>query len=102
MAAIVGGYVVQRLIEGAFIQRNNMMHIHVWEKIDSQFRLITARRNPNMIILFLSMLLIRPDIGLIWVAIWTILSCLFHFVRLLQAEMRRAKNLPIRSWMDEI
>jgi phosphatidylglycerophosphate synthase len=102
MIAIVGGYVVQRLIEGAFMQRNNLMHIHVWEKIDSQFRLITARRNPNMVILFLFTLAQRPDLGLIGVAVWTVVSCLFHLVRLFQAEAARARNVSIKSWMDEI
>ena len=32
---------------------------------DSQFRLITARRNPNMVILFVALLFGRPDIGLV-------------------------------------
>ena len=49
--AIVGGYVVQRVIEGIFMRRFGGMHIHVWRPIDSRFRLITARRNPNMVIL---------------------------------------------------
>ena len=31
------------------------MHIHVWRPVDSQFRLITARRNPNMVILVASL-----------------------------------------------
>src|SRR3546814_8303793 len=64
---IIGGYVLQRLIEGAFLQWYGM-HIHVWEKLDSDFRLITARRNPNMVILFASMLIARPDLGLVAVA----------------------------------
>lgn len=102
MVAIVGGYVLQRLIEGLFIQRNSLMHIHVWEKIDSQFRLITARRNPNMVILFVFTLAQRPDLGLTGVAVWTVVSCVFHLVRLMQAELLRARNVPIRSWMDEI
>jgi phosphatidylglycerophosphate synthase len=102
MIAIVGGYVLQRLIEGLFIQRNSLMHIHVWEKIDSQFRLITARRNPNMVILFVFTLAQRPDLGLTGVAVWTVVSCVFHLVRLMQAELLRARNVPIRSWMDEI
>src|SRR4051794_29775332 len=49
--AIIGGYIAQRIIEGLFIKRFNGMHIHVWKRIDSRFRLITARRNPNMVIL---------------------------------------------------
>ncbi len=99
MAAIIGGYVVQRIIEGIFMRRNGMMHIHVWEKIDSQFRLITARRNPNMVILFAATLFGRPDLGLIGVAVWTVLSCAFHFVRMIQAELQRAQGAQLRSWL---
>jgi phosphatidylglycerophosphate synthase len=99
MIAIVGGYVVQRLIEGLFISRYGGIHIHVWEKIDSDFRLITARRNPNMVILFVATLLQRPDIGLVAVAWWTVLSCLFHAVRLAQAMLRQARGEAITSWL---
>lgn len=98
MIAILGGYVVQRLIEGIFMRRYGM-HIHVWEKADSDFRLITARRNPNMVILFVSLLFARPDLGLIAVAAWTVLSCIFHAVRLVQAEARRRRGKAITSWL---
>ncbi len=97
--AIQGGYLVQRLIEGVFMRRNAMMHIHVWEKFDSTFRLVTARRNPNMVILFASMLFSRPDLGLIAVAWWTAASCAVHAVRLVQAEVRRARGGAITSWL---
>ena len=63
ISAIVGGYVVQRYIEGIFMRRYGM-HIHVWRPIDSKFRLITARRNPNMVILVFGLLIGRPDMGL--------------------------------------
>ena len=62
--AIVGGYVAQRLIEGIFMRRFGKMHIHVWRPIDSKFRLITARRNPNMVILVVALLFGRPDVGI--------------------------------------
>jgi phosphatidylglycerophosphate synthase len=101
MAAIVGGYVVQRIIEGVFMRQNGMMHIHVWRRFDSRFRLITARRNPNMVILFVSLLFSRPDIGLIAVAVWTVLSCLVHLVRLLQANAVKARGGTITSWLAE-
>lgn len=100
-AAIQGGYVIQRLIEGAFMRLNRMMHIHVWRKFDSQFRLITARRNPNMVILFVSMLFSRPDIGLIVVAWWTVISCAIHAVRLAQAMAVKARGGTITSWLAE-
>src|SRR3546814_13149745 len=79
MAVIVIGYVLQRLIEGEFIRAFGM-HIHVWRKFDSQFRLITARRNPNMVILVLALLFNRPDSGLELVAWWTIISLGVHAV----------------------
>jgi phosphatidylglycerophosphate synthase len=98
MVAIVGGYVVQRLIEGVFMRRFGM-HIHVWDKIDSDFRLITARRNPNMVILFFATLAGRPDIGLEAVAVWTVLSCIFHAVRLVQAMAGQSAGRRIESWL---
>lgn len=100
-AAIQGGYLVQRLIEGAFISWFNGLHIHVWHRFDSVFRLITARRNPNMVILFVSVLFARPDLGLIAVAWWTVISCAVHAVRLLQAMVLRARGGAITSWLAE-
>lgn len=100
-AAIQGGYLVQRLIEGVFMRQNGMMHIHVWQRFDSRFRLITARRNPNMVILFVSMLFGRPDLGLIAVAWWTVISCAIHLVRLVQARALRARGGTITSWLAE-
>ena len=98
--AIIGGYVLQRLIEGIFMRRFKGMHIHVWEPIDSRFRLITARRNPNMVILVASLLVARPDWGLILVAFWTVISLIFHAVRLAQASEQAARGSPIRSWLE--
>jgi phosphatidylglycerophosphate synthase len=97
-ATIMVGYVVQRLIEGAFIVRFGM-HIHVWQRFDSQFRLVTARRNPNMVILFAALVISRPDWGIEAVAVWTALSCLVHLVRLVQAMAAKARGETIRSWL---
>ena len=100
--AVIGtmlfGYVAQRLIEGAFIVRFGM-HIHVWERFDSWFRLITARRNPNMVILFAGLVVTRPDWGIIGVAAWTAISLVVHLVRLFQAMARRASGATITSWL---
>ena len=99
MWAIVGGYVVQRLIEGIFMRRFGGMHIHVWQPVDSQFRLITARRNPNMVLLVAALLVGRPDVGLELVALWTILSLIFHAVRLAQANALHDRGGNITSWL---
>jgi phosphatidylglycerophosphate synthase len=100
MAAVVAGYVLQRVIEGLFI-RDFGMDIHVWERFDSRFRLVTARRNPNMVILFAGLLVGRPDIGLVALAWWIILSLVVHAVRLIQAYAVRRRGDAITSWMDQ-
>jgi phosphatidylglycerophosphate synthase len=100
LGVIVGGYVAQRLIEGISIKRFNGMHIHVWRPLDSKFRLITARRNPNMVILVVCLLFGRPDLGLELVAWWTLISLLFHAVRLAQMTERKARGEPVVSWLD--
>ncbi|PZU12272.1 MAG: phosphatidylglycerophosphate synthase [Sphingobium sp.] len=100
MGAVIVGYVLQRLIEGAFL-KDFGMDIHVWRPFDSHFRLVTARRNPNMVILFVALLFGRPDIGLIALAWWTILSLVVHAIRLAQAYAVKRSGRPIVSWMDE-
>ena len=99
LSVIVGGYVAQRLIEGLAIKRFGGMEIHVWQKLDSQFRLITARRNPNMVILVASLLVGRPDLGIELVALWTLVSLIFHAVRLAQANARHDRGQPVISWL---
>jgi phosphatidylglycerophosphate synthase len=98
LAAIVGGYVVQRAIEGAFIALFRM-HIHVWRRFDSRFRLVTARRNPNMVILTAFLIAGRPDWGLVAVAAWTLISLLVHLLQLVQAMIERARGRLVVSWL---
>jgi phosphatidylglycerophosphate synthase len=96
---ILGGYVAQRIIEGIFIKRLKL-EIHVWRPIDSKFRLITARRNPNMVILAGASLFQRPDIGVKLVALWTLVSLIFHAVRLAQASEQAARGKRVVSWLE--
>ena len=100
MGVIFAGYVLQRLIEGAFITSFGM-HIHVWRPFDTWFRLITARRNPNMVILFASMLAGRPDWGIIAIAWWTGLSLAVHLLQLLHAYWLKARGQRITSWLEQ-
>lgn len=99
LAVIVGTYVLGRIIEGWFKHRFGM-HIHVWRPVDSRFRLVTARRNPNMAILFVSLLFGRPDIGIQLVALWSVVSLIFHGVRLAQATSLADRGGKIVSWLD--
>tara|TARA_R110000782_G_scaffold78276_9_gene155583 strand:+ start:15657 stop:16715 length:1059 start_codon:yes stop_codon:yes gene_type:complete len=100
MLAILFGYVAQRLIEGAFLKTVGM-DMHVWRPFDSWFRLITARRNPNMAILVISLIAGRPDIGLIAVAGWTIISLIVHAVQLAQITIARSRGQTITSWLEQ-
>jgi len=98
LALIVIGYIGQRIIEGLFIYYFKM-HIHVWRPVDSWFRLITARRNPNMVLLVGALLFARPDVGFELVALWTLLSLIFHTIRLAQAKARIYQGRPVVSWL---
>ena len=93
----VGGYVVGRLLEGLFLLLFKM-EIHCWHPLDSFFRTITARRNPNLILLSLATFMGRPDVGLVLVAWWTAICIGFHAVRLLQALVQQGQGVPIREW----
>lgn len=95
----VGGYVVGRLLEGLFLLAFKF-EIHCWQPLDSFFRTITARRNPNLILLTVGTLCGRPDLGLLLVAVWTALSIAFHTVRLGQAFVRHWQGLPVREWQE--
>jgi phosphatidylglycerophosphate synthase len=99
---ILAGYVGGRLCEGAFQLWIARFSIFTWRPFDSWFRLIAARRNPNMIMLTASLLAGRPDLGLLAVAAWTALSTVLLLVRLLQAV--RAKRGPhaVASWLSQI
>ncbi|HET7410008.1 MAG TPA: CDP-alcohol phosphatidyltransferase family protein [Paracoccaceae bacterium] len=97
IGAIVGGYVLQRGEEAIFVARWGM-HIHVWQRFDSLFRLVTARRNPNLVILTVFAALNAPRAGLIAVAVWTVLCLVIHAVRIVQA-FAAARRGPIVSWL---
>ena len=98
LGIIVGGYVLQRAEEGAFLARHRI-EMHVWRRFDSLFRLVTARRNPNLIILTVSLLMVRPGMGIAAVAAWTALCFLVHLARLVQAETER-RHGRLTSWLD--
>lgn len=98
LALVIGGYVLGRLQEALFIRLFGIQ-IHVWRPIDSWFRLITARRNPNLFILTLSAMAGRPDLGIIAVAAWTCISLLFHSIRIVQALQARGGRGRLTSWL---
>jgi phosphatidylglycerophosphate synthase len=93
---IIAGYVLNRIEEGIFMRRFGF-HIHIWRRIDSIAREITARRNPNMVIFMVAVIAGQPGWGLVAVAVWTLLWLVFHGLRLVQALA--APSRPV-SWMQ--
>ncbi len=101
-AVILAGYVLGRLIEGAFEWLLGSFQIYAWQPIDAWVRLIIARRNPNLVLLTVSLVAGRPDIGLYAVAAWTALSTVYLAVRLLQGMFFRLTRGPLESWMVSV
>ena len=99
---IVIFYIVGRLVEAAFKLWLGRFGIFCWRPTDSYFRLITGRRNPNMILLTISAVLGRPDLGLEAVAFWTVLTSLFLLLRLGLAWHEQNVTGPLQSWFQQI
>ncbi|WP_137389751.1 CDP-alcohol phosphatidyltransferase family protein [Rhodoligotrophos defluvii] len=98
LVLIFGGYVLQRIMEGIAIKALGL-EIHIWRPIDTLFRQVTARRNPNLVILTASVLVGRPDLGLLAVAAWTIICLVLHGIQLAQALLAARRDGPLVSWM---
>lgn len=97
LTVIIAGYVLQRVEEGIFMACFGM-DMHVWQRFDSWLRLYTARRNPNLLILSVSLLFGRPDIGILVVAWWVAVCLVIHALRIVQAAWARRRG-PLRSWL---
>lgn len=99
LGVILVGYVLQRIMEGIAIKWLGL-EIHIWRRIDTLFRQVTARRNPNLALLTVAALAGRPDAGLVAVAVWTGLCLVLHLVQLLHAFVEKRRSGPLVSWME--
>ena len=97
---IVFGYIAGRLLEGAFHALGDCS-LFAWRPFDAYNRLITARRNPLMIVLTLSVIVQRPDWGFYAIVLWTLFSSALLLVRLAQAAIERARSGPVQSWLAD-
>jgi phosphatidylglycerophosphate synthase len=98
---ILIGYIAGRLVEGSFQLFLGRFGIFCWQPLDAYFRLITARRNPNMLFLTLSYLIGRPDLGLLAVVFWTVTTSIFLLIRLGTAGYVRSSQGPLKSWLSD-
>jgi phosphatidylglycerophosphate synthase len=100
IAAILVGYILQRVIEGIAIKWLGL-EIHIWRPIDTLFRQITARRNPNLLVLSFFTAMAKPDWGLFAVAAWTVICLALHAFQMVQAFSFRRTAGSLNSWMTK-
>jgi phosphatidylglycerophosphate synthase len=99
---IFSAYIAGRIVEGVFKQFLESSGIFCWRPFDSYFRLITGRRNPNLILLTLGLAAGRPDLGLVAVTAWTVVSSIILVVRLLTGLCMHLSGTPLRSWLLDV
>lgn len=99
---LLGAYIAGRLCEGAFQLWVAPFKMFLWQPFDSYNRLITARRNPNMVILMVSLLAGRPDLGLYLVIIWHLLSTAILILRIYQGLNFRKRHGDLSPWLNDI
>lgn len=102
MEAIVLGYLLGRLAEGGFEYVVGGFSMFTWRPFDSYFRLVTGRRNPNLVLLTAFALAGRPAEGLAAVAVWTVASTAILGLRLLQALVAKARGRKLTSWLKDL
>jgi phosphatidylglycerophosphate synthase len=102
LIAILVFYVAGRLIETTFKHFVGGGTLFTWRPFDSYFRLVMARRNPNLILLTVFFLAGAPRAGLVAVGVWTVLSTVVLAVRLLQGVYARSRHGALRPWLEEI
>jgi len=98
--ATFAGYIALRMLEWDFIATFGV-RLHTWRRWDSRFRLISSRRNPNLILLSAATLGGRPDLGLAAVALWTLGCLAIHGVRWIQAWLEARRSGPLSSWLED-
>jgi hypothetical protein len=100
--AMFAGYLGGRLCEGLFHLWIGRFSMFLWQPLDSFNRLITARRNPNLMLLTIAWLAGSPAIGLWAVVVWHVFSTLFLLCRALQGWRVRSGGRTLQPWLELI
>jgi len=100
--AMFFGYIGGRLCEGAFQLWLSKFDMFIWRKFDSFNRLLTARRNPNLLLLTYGWYIERPDLGLLLVVAWHLISTAILTGRLIAGWQVWRKDGQLRSWLQDI
>lgn len=96
------GYIGGRICEGIFEYWLAPFSVFIWQQWDSFNRLVTARRNPNLILLTLSWMIDRPDLGFIAIVLWHLISTGILGWRVFAGWQMRRKTGQLKSWLQDI
>jgi phosphatidylglycerophosphate synthase len=96
---LVIAYVLGRVVEGLFPMLGDCS-VFTWRPFDAWFRLVTARRNPCLIILTFSLIIGRPDWGFIIVVFWSAVTTVMLILRLVQGLLVRVSTGRLSSWLS--
>ena len=96
------GYVGGRVCEGLFQFFIGSFDIFIWRRFDSFNRLITARRNPGLVLLTGGWMISRPDLGFLALVIWHLISTIILTIRLIFGWHMKRHYGPLKSWFEEI
>ena len=97
LVVIIAGYVLGRVVE--FRSKGYFgFNMFLWRPFDTAFRLVMARRNPNLVLLTVFTVLGSAAAGYIAVAVWTLISLMGHLGRTYYAaglKRKRRGNLSV-------
>lgn len=88
---VIATYLVGRLCEGVFELRHRFVPF-VWRPRDARFRLVLARRNPNLIILTAGALLGASALGYLAMAGWCAVCAAVQVWNFAEAEWARRRG----------
>ena len=94
---VIATYLIGRLCEGVFELRHRFVPF-VWRRRDARFRLVLARRNPNLIILTVGALLGAAATSYLVMAAWCAVCAAVQVWNLAEAEWARRRG-PLVSYL---
>ena len=98
---VVGGYFGGRLIEISFHQLADC-GVFAWRPFDAWCRLVTARRNPCLVILTLGTAVGGPEFAFVGVVGWTVASSAILLLRFVYAAgVRWRSGRRLDSWLKD-
>lgn len=96
---ILATYVAGRAGEAVFRRRFGFNQ-YVWRPFDSALRVVIARRNINLLILTIGLLVGRGDLAFVALAGWSVVSVSLQVVRSVQALVVERQGRPIQPWLS--